>query len=186
MTPEESSKPGAVPSEPLDLAVASTSSVVDMSERATPTIDRTIYTMPMFATFQVADITAAETFYQATGFVTLATISGSNGSPVLVHLRRMKYQDLLLISGESQRGVTTISFAAGGQDLQGLADRLRSESIEGARIDGPTDTAWFTTDLSIEDPDGHRVIFTAPRKAERGRAREWTHQNIEGDFIVEK
>jgi len=40
-----------------------------MSERTAPAIDRTIYSMPMFATFQVSDIAAAEEFYQAVGFV---------------------------------------------------------------------------------------------------------------------
>ena len=70
-----------------------------MSQHTAPAIDRTIYPMPMFATFRVADIAATEAFYQAVGFVSLATIPGPDGSPVVVHLRRMKYQDLLLTPG---------------------------------------------------------------------------------------
>jgi predicted lactoylglutathione lyase len=157
-----------------------------MSKPTTPAIDRTIYPMPMFATFRVADIAAAEVFYQAVGFVSLATIPGPDGCPVLVHLRRMKYQDLLLVPGEPDPGSTTVSFAAGGQDLVELATILRAAPQMGARIEGPTNTPWFTTDLTIDDPDGNRVILTAPREAEMGRAKEWARENITGDFVVEK
>jgi hypothetical protein len=50
-----------------------------MSERNAPTIDRTIYPMPMFATFRVTDLAAAEAFYQSVGFVSLATIRAADG-----------------------------------------------------------------------------------------------------------
>ena len=156
-----------------------------MSQHTAPAIDRTIYPMPMFATFRVADIAAAEAFYQAVGFVSLATIPGPDGSPVVVHLRRMKYQDLLLTPGEPHHGSITVSFAAGGQDLAALAATLRAAAPQGARIEGPADTRWFTSDLTIDDPDGNRVILTAPREADMERAREWARENIEGDFVVE-
>ncbi|MER7501545.1 VOC family protein [Nonomuraea pusilla] len=156
-----------------------------MSEQPVPVIDRTIYPMPMFATFRVADIAAAEAFYHAVGFVSLATIPGPDGTPFVVHLRRMKYQDLLLVPGEPDRGSTTVSFAAGGQDLAELAAALRAAAPVGARVEGPTDTLWFTSDLTLDDPDGNRVILSAPREAEMAAAREWARENIEGDFIVE-
>ena len=146
-----------------------------MSEDTTPETDRTIYPMPMFATFQVADIAVAEAFYQAVGFISLATIPGPDGSPAVVHLRRMKYQDLLLVPGEPERGSTTVTFAAGGQDLVALADALRAR---GTRVEDPSDTAWFTSDLTIDDPDGNRVILTGFREAEQGQALEWARENI--------
>ncbi|WP_067491610.1 glyoxalase [Actinomadura hibisca] len=155
-----------------------------MSENTAPLIDRTIYPMPMFATFQVADLAAAEAFYQAAGFVSLATVMGPDRSPVLVHLRRMKYQDILIVPGGPARGSTTVSFAAGGQDLAELAAGLRAFGQEGARVEGPADTPWFTSDLTVDDPDGNRMILTAPREAERERAGEWMRENIEGDFVV--
>ncbi|WP_017572924.1 VOC family protein [Nocardiopsis halotolerans] len=156
-----------------------------MSEHTVPTIDRTIYPMPMFATLQVADVAAAEAFYQAVGFVSLAAIPGPDGSPAVVHLRRERYQDLLITPGEPRSGSTTVSFNAAGQDLGALADALRSAAPEGAHVEGPADTPWFTSDLTIDDPDGNRVILTAPREAEMGHAREWARENIEGDFVVE-
>lgn len=169
----------------LDSVATSTFNVDGMSEETVPTIDRTIYPMPMFATFQVTDIATAEAFYQAAGFISLATIPAPDGTPVLVHLRRMKYQDLLLTPGEPSPGSTTVSFAAGAQDLEELARSLRATVCKGAGIAGPTDTAWFSSDLTIDDPDGNRVILTAPRDAEMSNAKEWSRENIEGDFIVE-
>ncbi|MEV6773712.1 VOC family protein [Nocardia sp. NPDC051030] len=156
-----------------------------MSENTTPAIDRTIYPMPMFATFHVADVAAAEAFYQAVGFITLATIPAADGSTALIHLRRMRYQDLLLVPGTPVRGSTTVSFAAGGADLFALATTLGAVAPRGAHIGGPADTAWFTTDLTIDDPDGNRIILTAFRESELADAQEWARENIiDGDSVI--
>lgn len=149
-----------------------------------PDIDRTIYPMPMFATFQVADLAAAEAFYQAVGFVSLAAIPGPDGTPVVVHLRRMKYQDILIVPGKPERGSSTVGFLAGGQDLAALAAALRAAPPDGARIEGPADTPWYTSDLTIDDPDGNRIILTAQREAEVDAAKEWT-RTFEGDYVIE-
>ncbi|MCP2336449.1 VOC family protein [Actinomadura rupiterrae] len=146
-------------------------------------IDRTIYPMPMFATFRVADVKAAAAFYEAAGFVSLATVPGPDGSPAVIHLRRMKYQDLLLVPGEAVPGSTTVSFSAGDQDLAALAASLREAAFEGAHVSGPSDTPWFTSDLTIDDPDGNRIILTAPRMGEMGQAKEWA-KTFEGDYEV--
>ncbi|WP_262391649.1 VOC family protein [Nocardiopsis sp. CNR-923] len=103
---------------------------------------------------------------------------------MLVHLRRTRYQDILLVPGEPERGSTTVSFQAAGEDLAARADTLRAAAPEGARIEGPTDTAWFTSDVTVDDPDGNRVILTARRDAEGEQAESWA-RTFEGDFVVE-
>ncbi|MGW8532034.1 MULTISPECIES: VOC family protein [Nocardiopsidaceae] len=158
-----------------------------MSENTASVIDRTIYPMPMFVTFQVADIAAAESFYHSVGFISLAVLGAPDGPPAVVHLRRMKYQDILLVPGEPERGSTTASFSAGGQDLTALAEALRADLPPGAAVEGPSDTPWFTSDLTVEDPDGNRVILTAYREAEADDAKEWVKDNMQsGDFVVEE
>lgn len=157
-----------------------------MSESTTPAIDRGIYPMPMFATFLVADVEASATFYQHVGFVRLATVAAPDGTPAVIHLRRCRYQDLLLVPGTATTGSVTVSFAAAGQDLTNLAASLRTLDLRApATIAGPTDTLWFTTDLTIDDPDGNRIILTAPRTTESPEAQRWVEQNITGDFVVE-
>ncbi|KRE28573.1 glyoxalase/bleomycin resistance/extradiol dioxygenase family protein [Agromyces sp. Soil535] len=150
-----------------------------MNEHNVPAIDRSIYPMPVFANLVVRDLRTTEAFYSRAGFVTLATIPGPGGVPQLVHLRRMKYQDLLVTQGEPAAGSVSVSFAAGDADLDAVAVGLRAA---GADVEGPLDTPWFTTDLRFTDPDGNRIVFTAPRMADQEQARAWAEEGITGDF----
>ena len=155
--------------------------VANMTEKTGPAIDRSIYAMPMFVNLVVSDLAAAEALYAEAGFVTLATIPGPGGVPSLVHLRREKYQDLLMTQGAPARGTTSASFAAGDVDLVGVADSLRSA---GAEVAGPIDTLWFTTDVSFTDADGNIVTLTAPRAADQAQAQAWASDQISGDFEI--
>ena len=69
-----------------------------------PGIDRDIYPMPMFVTLAVRDLVASTAWYEAAGFIVLATLPGPAGPSSLVHLRRMRHQDLLLVPGEPTAG----------------------------------------------------------------------------------
>jgi hypothetical protein len=83
-------------------------------------------------------------------------------------------------------GSTTVSFAAGGEDLAALAERLRAAAPAGARVEGPAGTPWFTDDLTIADADGNRVILTAFREAEMSSAAEWARETIKLDSGAQK
>lgn len=135
----------------------------------------------MFINFVVSDLAAAKTLYAEAGFVPLATIPGPSRVPSLVHLRREKYQDILMTQGAPARGTTSVSFAAGDVDLAEVADSLRAA---GAEVAGPTDTLWFTTDVSFSDADGNTVTLTAPRAADQAQARDWASDQISGDFEI--
>jgi uncharacterized glyoxalase superfamily protein PhnB len=130
-----------------------------------PGTSRAIYGMPMFATLLARDIRATVAWYTAgLGFIDLFTMPGADGGPVLVHLRRWQFQDLLL--RPAREPVTpgtgcTLSFAAVYDEIDALAERARAHG--GGRVDGPADTPWNTRDLTTQDPDGNTVIFTAAR-----------------------
>lgn len=160
-------------------AATSTSKVVPMTEHNGPVIDRSIYVMPMFVNLVVSDLTASQALYAAAGFVNLATIPGPDGVPALVHLRREKYQDILITQGTPAPGSVSTSFAAAGVDLNEVAERLRAC---GAEVTGPLDTRWFTTDLSFTDLDGNNVTLTAPRMAESISAHAWVRERIASEF----
>jgi catechol 2,3-dioxygenase-like lactoylglutathione lyase family enzyme len=56
-----------------------------------------IYPMPMFPMLIVKDLDASSSFYRnVLGFQHIFTMPGPGGQPALVHLRWMKYADLLL------------------------------------------------------------------------------------------
>jgi catechol 2,3-dioxygenase-like lactoylglutathione lyase family enzyme len=144
------------------------SSPVPMPGGSAPPVSRAIYGMPMFATLLVGDLGRTTSWYtDGLGFITLFAIPGADG-PVLVHLRRWQFQDLL--ARPAQQPVApgnglTLSFAAAHDELDALAARARSHG--GGRVDGPEDTPWNTRDLTTVDPDGNVVIFTAARPPDR-------------------
>ena len=133
-----------------------------------PGVSRAIYGMPMFATLLARDIRATVSWYTTgLGFIDLFTIPGPHGDPVLVHLRRWQFQDLLARPAREPAvpgSGCTLSFAAVYDEIDALAERARAHG--GGRVDGPADTPWNTRDLTTTDPDGNVVIFTAARPPE--------------------
>jgi catechol 2,3-dioxygenase-like lactoylglutathione lyase family enzyme len=132
-----------------------------------PGISQAIYGMPSFATLIAADIDATVSWYtDGLGFATLFSMPGPGDTPLVVHLRRRQFQDLLLRPARgplTPGNGCTLSFAAVYDELDELAGRARGHG--GGRVDGPADTRWNTRDLTITDPDGQVVIFTAARPA---------------------
>jgi len=155
-----------------------------MTSREAPGVDREIYPMPMFVTLPVRDLVASTAWYETAGFALLATMPGRAGpdSPAaLVHLRRLRFQDLLLVPGEPVPG-PRVTFAAGEDDLDVRAELLALELADSAhqapdadkrRVAGPSDTPWFTRDLTLTDPDGYTIVLTAPRPADVARDEAW-------------
>ena len=144
-----------------------------------PPISRAIYGMPMFATLQARDLAATVSWYtEGLGFINLFTMPGPDGAPLLVHLRRWQFQDLLVRPARGPaapgdrpaRGPVTpgstcqLSFAAVYGELDALAERARAHAA--GQVDGPADTPWNTRDLTATDPDGQVVVFTAARPPE--------------------
>jgi catechol 2,3-dioxygenase-like lactoylglutathione lyase family enzyme len=160
-----------------------------MPGEGAPPVSRAIYGMPMFATLLVADLDGTASWYtDGLGFITLFSIPGPDG-PVLVHLRRWQFQDLLVrpaLAPVARGDGLTLSFAAVHDELDALAARARSHG--GGRVDGPADTPWNTRDLTTVDPDGNVVIFTAARPPDRrdpaftAQMRRWNaEQGLHGE-----
>lgn len=120
-----------------------------------------IHPMPFFATFTASDPEALGRWYErALGF-------GIVLSGPLVHVRRRKYQDLLIVKvgpgeGPAVNGPALRLDADG--ELDALAERARKEPQSGrSSIAGPVDTPWNTRELTATDPEGYRLIFSARR-----------------------
>lgn len=133
-----------------------------------PVVDTAIYPMPLFVRLEVTDLARSRAFYTgALDFVELAVLPGPGGTPMLVHLRRWRYQDLLLVPARgpvrAAQGLG-VGLAAERDALPGLAERARAA---GAEVEGPVDTPWNTVDVTATDPDGLRLTYTAPRSVDR-------------------
>ena len=113
---------------------------------------------------------ASSDFYQSTlGFKHIFTMPGPGGQPALVHLRWVKYADLL-IAGVRDGGELTeprgvgISLNFGMFDrFDGDIDALASYAREnGATVMGPINQPWNVREVTVLDPDGYKLVFTVP------------------------
>jgi catechol 2,3-dioxygenase-like lactoylglutathione lyase family enzyme len=135
-----------------------------------PTHQEEFYPMPMFVTLEVRDLSLSAEWYQrALGF--RVVYSGPPGAFTLVHLRRERYQDILLVPTQendpSQRGAgVTIQFQAGGVGVDEIA---RGAQAAGAvDVEGPVERPWNVRDVTLYDPDGYRLCFSEPVDMTRG------------------
>ncbi len=130
-----------------------------------------IYPMPSFPLLTVSDLQASSKWYQdVLGFEHIFTMPGPGGAPALVHLRWLKYADLLIaaprpgqeITGPRGAGVS-LNFSMLGR-FDGSVDKIAEQAKRlGADIvSGPLDQPWNVRELTVLDPDGYRLIFTAP------------------------
>ena len=122
------------------------------------------YPMPMFMNLEVTDLSlSAEWYQQALGF--RIVYSGPPGASTLIHLRRERYQDILLIPTQENslsrrgRGVT-IQFQAGGVGVEEIARQARA--VGAVDVEGPVERPWNVRDVTIYDPDGYRLRFSEP------------------------
>jgi catechol 2,3-dioxygenase-like lactoylglutathione lyase family enzyme len=129
-----------------------------------------IYPMPSFPMLMVSDLEASGRFYQdALGFRHIFSMPGPGGRPALVHLRWVKYADLLIARPRDGQPVPEPR-GAGIKLNFGLFDRFEG-SIDafaeharqnGADVAGPVVQPWNVREVTVVDPDGYRLVFTVP------------------------
>ena len=130
-----------------------------------------IYPMPSFPMLVVRDLEASSKFYQeALGFKHIFTMPGPGGKPALVHLRWLKYADLLLslprddMEIPEPRGAgVSLSFQM-LERFDGSVDALFEQAKAGGAniVSGPLDQPWNVREVTILDLDGYRLVFTTP------------------------
>lgn len=122
-----------------------------------------IYPMPAFVSLTASDLAATVRFFtQALGFGVMFSGPEADGVPLLVHLRRARYQDVLVRQGPASPPSTSlvVTFAAtDAAEIDDLEARVRAAG--GSVISPAADTAWNTHELTVADPDGNLFAFTA-------------------------
>jgi catechol 2,3-dioxygenase-like lactoylglutathione lyase family enzyme len=122
------------------------------------------YPMPMFVILEVGNLpSSADWYQQVLGF--RVVFRGPPDNPTMVHLRRERYQDLLLqasrpdIEEKVGRGVL-IQFQAGETIVDEIARRARRLGVQ--NVEGPVERPWNVRDVTISDLDGYRLRFSEP------------------------
>ena len=129
-----------------------------------------IYPMPLFPTLIVSDVEASSNFYQnVLGFKNIFTMPGPDGKPSLVHLRWVKYADLLITRSRDGKELSepkgigiSLNFNLlehFNGDMDAFANYVREN---GANVSGPIDQPWNVREVTVLDPDGYKLIFSMP------------------------
>ena len=129
-----------------------------------------IYPMPLFPMLMVNDVEESSNFYQnALGFKHIFTMPGPDGQPSLVHLRWVKYADLLITKSRDDKelpGPEGVGISLNfnmlehfNGDMDAFAKFARDH---GANITGPIDQPWNVREVTVMDPDGYKLVFTMP------------------------
>lgn len=127
-----------------------------------------VYPMPMFATLETADVDAVAGWYEAAlGFRVMFKMPTVAAPFILVHLRRHKYQDVLVRRvnpGTDMAEVSGWSLGFQAEDVDQLAAHAASvPAIGRVRVEPVVDTPWNTRQVRIVDPDGRSLVFSQPR-----------------------
>ncbi len=133
-----------------------------------PPVEDRVYGMPMFPTLPTADLAASVGFWtRGLGFVELFSIPGH-----LVHLRRWRFQDVLLVLGEPPAAPPpgTLSVACVPRQLEEVA--AACEALRPGSTSGPERRPWNSVDLHVVTPERARVVCTAVLPLDSGAARD--------------
>ena len=113
-----------------------------------------LYPMPAYIQLAVPNPEETANWYvDALGFgIMFATQPDPNAPPLLVHLRRRKYQDILIVPGEA--APTAITYDASGE-LEKLAERAANFCDH----DGIIQDGMAPPMLHLTDPHGNKITF---------------------------
>lgn len=122
-----------------------------------------VYPMPMYALVEARDPRATvRWFTEVLDFGVVFTTPGAAEAPALTHLRRGKYQDVLVVpAGEPPAAGENLTLAlqvGDAAEIERLAERIAAAGD--TSLEGPHDTPWNTREFTVRDPDGNRFRFT--------------------------
>lgn len=125
-----------------------------------------IYPMPMFAQLQISDMERSAHWYtEVAGFHTIFAPRGPNGKLQMLHIRRARYQDIMLVPSRQQNaplaGEGAALYFQFWEDWDALDNFVACiRSVSARDVEGPADTPWNTREVRLRDPDGYRLIFS--------------------------
>ncbi len=129
-----------------------------------------IYPMPSFPMLIVQDLETSAKWYQELGFKHIFTMPGPGSVSALVHLRWVKFADLLIARPRHGKEIpeprgagVSLNFSMFdrfGDSVGAIAEQAKKMGAE--IVSGPLDQPWNVRELTIRDPDGYQLIFTAP------------------------
>ncbi|GAA4420597.1 hypothetical protein GCM10023148_20550 [Actinokineospora soli] len=139
--------------------------------------------MPNFAVLLVSDLEKSlEWYIEGLGFWIEKTLTGPDGLPAVIHLRRAQYRDILLrpareaLEGPLGKGIR-LSFTLNSEDEASMREiAARTAKYTQGSVEGPLATPWNTVDVVGTDPDGYVIVLTTV--ADRTRTWEQLKKSV--------
>ena len=129
-----------------------------------------IYPMPIFCTLTVDDVQKSADWYsKALNFKVIFALNNPETKELnFVHLRRKKYQDILLVQGKTNRDQNVYGIAITFQAWTDI-DLLVTQAKENKAVIviEPHNTLWNTREVAFQDLDGYRINFTHVRQVNK-------------------
>lgn len=124
------------------------------------------YKMPAFAALAVVNPPAAAEWYrEALGFREVSRVYETERVLSFIHVRRERYQDLLLVPAAPGSPVGEGTGRAGARltfRTDGDVDELAAwaHAAGGLIVEGPVDKPWKAREVTVQDADGYRITFS--------------------------
>lgn len=125
--------------------------------------EREIYPMPSFPMLSVAALERSRQWYLDLGFADVFTGRGADGAPFIAHVRWCAFADVLLVPArgpvaEPRGAGIRLSFASTSADEVAV----RAVDLGATIVEPPADRPWNAREVTLADPDGYLLTFTAP------------------------
>ncbi|MED4454239.1 VOC family protein [Metabacillus fastidiosus] len=127
------------------------------------------YSMPLFVKMFVSNMAISLSWYKdVLNFKSVFELPDKDGKTVMAHIRGKKYQDIMLVSKQSDR-----EFNGEGVILNFAVDDIDKFAIRATKIgaevkEGPVDRPWNARELVLKDPDGY--VITLSMMIDKGKA----------------
>ena len=137
--------------------------------------EREIYPMPSFPMLSVAALDRSIAWYLDLGFADVFTGRAHDGTPFISHVRWCAFADLLLVPARERvaeprgAGIRLCLASTSADEVAARAAELGATIVE-----PPTDRPWNAREVTLADPDGYRLTFTAPTAELIARIRSGT------------
>lgn len=115
------------------------------------------YSIPLFAKIKTTDLLSSANWYkEKLGFISVFDFTDADGTIVMSHLRRDKYQDLMLIQVDDCQASDRIILNLAVDNIEELRSRMQVNEI----VNDLKKQPWNALEMTIRSLDGTTLTLT--------------------------
>ncbi|MBP2100419.1 VOC family protein [Enterococcus rivorum] len=115
------------------------------------------YPMPLFVKIETASLNDSVRWYQnKLGFISVFDFSNENNMIIMSHLRREKYQDLMLIQADQDKASDSIVINLNVENIKEIRSKMDKKEI----INELKEQPWNVLELTVRSFEGTMISLT--------------------------